>query len=145
MGGDAVREKLVWSDEFSIGVRALDQQHRALIRLVNSLAECVGSADERAVVSETLTGVIQFAKVHFGDEERLMAEHDYPQFAEHRESHAQFLLKAVDFTSAHALRVAGVPERLHEFLATWWTDHILDEDLKFGEFLQRKQTRHQAK
>lgn len=143
--GDAMnrystRGKLVWSDKFSIGVPALDEQHRAMIRMVNALTSCDGSSDDRDVVSETLTEMVRFARIHFGEEEHFMAAHEYPDLDYHRQLHAQFLLKAVNFSSAHGLMVASVPERLHEFLVLWWSNHILGEDMKIKAFIEQTQS-----
>jgi hemerythrin len=140
-----VGEKLVWADDFSIGDPTLDAQHQSILRMINCLTICEGSAVEPNVVSETLTQMMQYATEHFEDEERYMAEIGYPDLDAHRDCHAAFLLKAVNFSTAHGLKIARVPERLREFLMTWWSDHNLGEDMKIKEFVQQKQSRRRAK
>jgi len=134
-------DRLVWTEDFSVGVRVLNAQHKKIIGMIDSLIPSEESPVNPEVLSETLTAVIQYAREHFKEEELLMKEHGYPELDIQRSQHKQFLLKAVDFCMAERLQVAGVPERLQTYLTEWWNLHILEEDMKYKPFFQQRGVR----
>ncbi len=135
-------EKLVWGEESSFGIGILDEQHKLIIRMINTLESCSGSPNEAEAVSETLTEMIHHAKEHFAEEEHFMREHGYPELDAHHVLHKDFLHKIVRFsTAAHAL-VPGLAERLQTYLVDWFSQHVLFEDMKIKEFVEDKRTRN---
>lgn len=87
--------KLVWEDSFSVGVALLDEQHRRVIEMINSLAE---ARLEREVLSETLVKMLDYAREHFEAEEHLLAQHGYPDLALQRSEHLAFRKKTAAFS-----------------------------------------------
>ncbi len=134
-------DKLIWTEDFSVGVSVLDFQHRRIIDMINPLIRSEDSPVAPEVLAETLTAMIQYAKQHFSEEERLMREHGCPDLDVQKSQHKQFLLKAVDFCTAESLRVVGVPEMLQTYLKEWWNQHILEEDMKYKPFFQQRGVR----
>jgi hemerythrin-like metal-binding protein len=134
-------DKLVWTKDFSVGVSVLDAQHRRILDMINSLIPSEESPVAPEVLLETLTAVIQYAKQHFEEEERLMRGHGYPDLDVQLSQHKTFLLKAMTFCTAESPYVAGVPEKLQTYLKEWWNLHILEEDMKYKPFFQQQGVR----
>lgn len=78
---------------------------------------------------------------HFVDEEKALAQIDYPKLAEHRDAHARLLAGARELLAAvHAGRSS--PGEVVEFLAYEVVNrHILRVDRQFFPFLARSGVR----
>ena len=87
-------EPVQWSEKFSVGVRALDQQHQQLIKLLNLLIATQGTINTRSeTISDTLMAMTRYAQAHFKAEESLMEAYDYPGLAGQKNSIAIFAKK----------------------------------------------------
>ena len=134
-------DKIEWSEEFSVGVRLLDEQHKKLIRMVNRLIDAHGAAVNSEAVSEALTEMTQYARSHFKDEEQLMLDHGYPEYASQKEQHKAFVKRTVSLCTATSARVEDVPRKTVAYLRDWWTHHILREDMEYRSFFEEKGVR----
>jgi hemerythrin len=134
-------DRLIWTEDFSVGVRVLDAQHRRIIGMMNAIIPFKEFQVDSKLLSGALTAMTQYVMQHFKEEERLMEEHGYPGLDSQRSEHKQFLLKTVDFCTAEGLRVVGVPDKLQTYLREWWRQHILDEDMKYMPFFRRRGVR----
>ncbi|MFN3533222.1 MAG: hemerythrin domain-containing protein, partial [Candidatus Brocadia sp.] len=65
-------EKIVWSENFSVGVRVLDDQHKQIVTLINILIEMSDAKIDSEIISDTLTKMTQYAINHFSKEEEYM-------------------------------------------------------------------------
>lgn len=72
------------------GVQNLDDQHHQLIEIINSLGDYLDTNDFKSL-THTFTDFRQLLVAHFGDEEALMAETDFPGTAEHIYHHKDLL------------------------------------------------------
>jgi hemerythrin len=132
-------ETIQWSEKFSVGVEVLDQQHQQIIQVLNRLLSTPEAIDTRSeTISDTLLAMTRYAQEHFKTEENLMKAYGYPGLEEHRQEHIAYRKKALDFSTATTLGVESVPQILVTYLFKWWTDHILDEDMKYKSFFAAK-------
>lgn len=126
-----------WSDDFSVGVDALDKQHIVLLGLCKRAAQCLEMEGERLIEDfhEILGQLISYTENHFRDEERLLSANSYPKLAEHRAEHIEYSTRLTGFL----LDVGnGIVDRegLFEYLTEWWTKHILCSDKAYMPFLK---------
>jgi len=130
-------EKIEWSDRFSVGVKAIDDQHRTLIDMTNRLIDTPNIDSNSAVITDLLDSMIRYATTHFVDEERLMSMHNYPDYGAHQEHHVAFMKKTAEFCSVEEGKtvVHGFSDTVLEFLRDWWVNHILGSDLKFKPYV----------
>jgi hemerythrin-like metal-binding protein len=68
-----------WSDDFLIGVEAIDDQHRYFVSQINSIVNAQKNGYPRDLQVRLLGGLLAYAEFHFMGEETLMAMHRYPQ------------------------------------------------------------------
>ena len=120
-----------WSDQFSVGVELLDQQHKHLIELINILAAKPESEISVDSVIHVLEQMKKYAKIHFESEEQYLSEHKYAHLAAHKVQHREFEKKTETFLRAMRLPVDDVPHTVFVFLRYWWMDHILEDDMKY--------------
>ena len=126
---------MTWSSKYSVGVEALDNQHKALMSLLNELhaASMKGKAQE--VAGRLISPIVSLAKEHFSAEERLMESPNFPGLAEHRAKHREMTELAAEFISRHAKGDATVYTPLLYFVRDWFTKHMKTEDQEYASWL----------
>jgi hemerythrin len=131
-------EKISWKEEYSVGVEKIDRQHRHLFEIINKLIDRSGSSSDSALVSETLTEMLNYAKEHFTTEEELMQEYGYPEIESHKEQHIYFFKTTAELSINALNNQSMVSREIVEFLKLWLTLHILKCDMKYKEFFKAK-------
>ena len=131
-------EKIVWSDELSVGVKVLDDQHKQIIRTINKLIEKPHAAVDSITVSDALDEIRKYASQHFQLEEQLLEENGYPGLEQHKAEHKTFRLKTVELCFAAMNHEDEVPDTLLKYLREWLLHHILQEDMKYRSFFSGK-------
>jgi hemerythrin-like metal-binding protein len=127
-----------WDDSFRVGVDEVDRQHHRLVELVNELHREMSGRRGTEALGRILEGVVDYTKNHFAYEEKLMREHGYPQFQEHRAGHEKLTAQVLEFQRRFAAGDANMLSTLLAFLCEWLTGHIKGADRAFGPFLNEK-------
>ena len=131
-------EKITWGENFSVGVRDLDAQHKQIVMLVNTLIEMSDTKVDSEIISDTLTKMTQYAIDHFKTEEQYMLEYGYPEYSSQRKQHLEFKRKTVDLCMETMAHKVTVPTEIFTYLRSWWTNHILQEDMKYKKFFNER-------
>ncbi len=124
-------QTFVWGEEFYTGLGMVDEQHRALIDLFNSLSESLASVDDwgDAPVLLAFSQLMDYAKHHFSLEEALMREYslDERYVAKHLHLHGEFSRQVQAMWSARA-SMSNPAEVFLAFLTSWLCLHVLGVD-----------------
>ena len=130
-------DKIEWSDEYSVGVDAIDTQHKTLIEMTNQLIDTPNIDSNSEIIDEMLNNMIKYATTHFVDEERLMERHDYPNFEAHQKQHVAFMVKTEEFCRIEegAFVVHNFSDEVCKYLRDWWVNHIVASDLKAAPWI----------
>lgn len=131
-------EQITWTEEFSVGVARLDDQHKRLIAMVNRLLASPEARADSETISDLLGNMTSYAREHFQTEEELMRQHGYPQLEEQIAQHRAFRKKTVDFCTATTIGVDAVPDTMLNYLREWLVQHILTCDMSYRPFFQEK-------
>jgi hypothetical protein len=67
-----------WSPALSVGIEAIDAQHRQLFSLLNGFHQASTDESDEALLREVVGELIDYTKIHFAFEETLLARHAYP-------------------------------------------------------------------
>jgi hemerythrin-like metal-binding protein len=132
--------KILWHDSFSVGVQILDEHHQTLARLINRLSDCPSGTEHSETVVDAISELVQYALYHFDHEERLMAAHDFPRLAKHREEHSQFCEVITETSYGATLGIIDL-QHLIDYLNRWWKNHILFEDMQFKPYFASRGVR----
>lgn len=132
----AMPNHIQWDDRLSVGNDLLDNQHKLLVEQCNRIANCVSDESEEGKnqFHDILNALMRYAHEHFRTEEELLAQNFYPDLEAHKREHAAFeehLIETLAAASQGKLDKAG----LQQFLRTWLSEHMLESDLKYREFL----------
>ena len=74
---------LEWSDDYLVGIGAIDHDHKILPILVNWLHNEIKGARGEDAVGEALDGLIAYVDTHFAREEQYMDQRGYPELVQH--------------------------------------------------------------
>jgi hemerythrin len=126
---------MTWRDQYSVGVETLDNQHKAILRILNELhaASLRGKAQE--VAGPLLSQLVSLASEHFSAEERLMESTKFPGLAEHRAKHREMAGRIADLASRHEKRDAAVYLQLLYFVRDYQSKHMQNEDQEYARWL----------
>ena len=56
---------MTWNDSFSVGVKAMDEQHKGLVRTLNELHAAMMSGQAKAVSGDLLKTLAKYTRDHF--------------------------------------------------------------------------------
>jgi hemerythrin-like metal-binding protein len=128
-----------WKAEYSVGVDAIDDQHKYLLNLIGRIDIATEDSDAAAIV-EAIVDVRRYAEIHFVEEEDLMREIEYPDLDNHKAMHQRFLEKANEFLDELEQNPLAVSAEISNYLSNWWTHHIKKTDAKFARHLLNHET-----
>jgi hemerythrin-like metal-binding protein len=132
---------VTWTQAMSVGIEALDTDHKMLFGLINQLDTAIAKGESEAIIASVINVLVDYTEYHFGREEAMMAAVDYAGFDAHRTGH-RALVEALNH-----LRAAytggfrqGIETSLLEFMRDWIIGHIQGEDLKYAPFMKGCET-----
>lgn len=129
---------LNWSNAFCVGVKEIDDQHKKLVDMANRLNDAMQIGQGKEALAKILNELVDYTVYHFGTEERLMNQHQYPQQAAHKEEHKKLVHDVSTFKAKFEKGDAAITSEIMNFLRDWLTKHILQSDKLFAKDLNSK-------
>lgn len=88
---------IAWKDSYCIGIPIIDEQHRCIVSIINSIHYFVEEHRELDVLESVINMMNQYTVIHFKTEEAMLKEAGYPPIEEHIQLHKQLIdqLRAV--------------------------------------------------
>ena len=124
-----------WSNSLAVGVREIDNQHKQLFNLVNDLFDAMGKGEGNAILSMTLSDLTKYTVMHFETEENYMKAYNYTLFVSHKREHDKLTQQVVDLQNEFNSGSTRITVKVMNFLKDWLKNHIIQNDVKFGNFL----------
>lgn len=121
-----------WSDDLSVKVVELDEQHKKLVEILNDLHEAMRAGRARDKLGEILDRLIQYAELHFTAEERYFDQFEYPDADTHKREHQDFVKQITEFKEAFDRGSVLLSVTVMNFLSDWAKHHIQGVDRSFG-------------
>ena len=121
---------ITWRDEFSVGVAAVDHEHREMIALINELDQAMQRDASQATVVQALGEIYARISAHFALEEKTMRAARYTHLAVHKQDHEQLLDELLDVIDS--VDDDGRYDRadLSRNLERWFSEHFRTHDAK---------------
>ena len=82
---------ITWTEDLETGILEIDKQHQELFKHIDRLLEACKHGAGRDKVQEVVKFLEGYVVFHFGSEEKLMDQYNYPQTKEHKQAHAWFV------------------------------------------------------
>ena len=132
---------LPWSDEYRVGIRVIDNDHRALFDLINALHDNIQRGEGELITGSTLTALIRYVGKHFPNEERYMKQCGYPDYTRHAAEHENFAQTVRHYKKLFDENPRRMnTDNLFNLLKNWVTTHILEADMKMVPYLRGEKT-----
>jgi hemerythrin len=127
-----------WSNKYSVKVRKFDEQHQELIAIINKLHDAMLKKDSKTVMAGIVESLLRYVNIHFGNEEELMQQFDYPGFHDHKRAHDEMREYVLALSEAYENNKIIISVKVMEFLKKWLAQHILGVDQLYQEFFNRE-------
>lgn len=121
-----MEQLLTWTPDLSIGIAAIDDQHKRIVDYINQLHRAHLTGDREAV-GTVLDQLVDYTMSHFSFEEAMMEEARYRFLPVHRKVHEIFGRRIGEYQRRFA-NDEDVAVELKETLVKWLVDHIKRDD-----------------
>ena len=128
---------IVWKPEYDLGIPILDEQHRGVVSVINSLYFGMQNKHGASMLSPIIGMIHEYTRIHFDLEEDFQRSCDFPNAISHRALHGE-LTKAMSAIGKESISNRD-PREFMEFLKKWWVDHICNKDREFLNYLRDTQ------
>lgn len=129
----------VWDRQFETGIPEIDQQHRKLVQLINTLGRMLVVETETEFFVNSLFEVFDeladYVDYHFRFEEDLMGRyHSVTEHGgSHKQAHADFIRQITEARGSANDHPAEVTGRTLTFLSKWLMTHIVGTDMRMAK------------
>ena len=124
--------QIAWRKSFECGHPTIDEQHRQLFEIGDTVINAVLKSKPRNHIEFLLDELTEHIQAHFKSEEAVLARTRYPLTQEHRAHHAALLEKAQGLRDSYRQGLLDVSELVGFIAYDVITEHIIHEDLKFA-------------
>jgi len=117
-----------WTDDFNVGSKFIDDDHKKLVRLVNDFHEAMEQGRGNDVVGKVLHNLVVYTQAHFTREEAEMQRIKYPKYLAHKLEHDKLIREVTELQSSFASGKAMLTIKVSKFLRDWLMTHIKQTD-----------------
>lgn len=127
-----------WSDDYSVGVKQIDDQHKKLVELINRLFDAMSLGKGREVMASVFEELRKYTTNHFYTEEKLMVVYGYSEYENHKKKHEDLLNQVNELKSKFDNGDMRITLEVIDFLKAWLINHIQKEDQQYREHFAEK-------
>jgi hemerythrin len=127
-------EKVTKSDISSVGDDVLDAQHAVILGYMARVHNHLLAGKGERELFELVDRLDTYCKLHFLDEEKLIGEMDFPEFATHKAQHALFVTHLENFAGRYEEQNSTKNIDDLMFLKNWFLEHIEEYDRKYAVY-----------
>lgn len=128
-----------WSEDLSVGIKSIDEQHNNLIEMINQLNAAMAVGEATTIQDEILLKMSQYTRFHFEYEEELFTQHGYPHSESHIKEHKNLVAQVISLRERSQTDISGcVSIEIMQLLENWLINHIKKSDMKYAPYLRDK-------
>ncbi|OHD60498.1 MAG: hypothetical protein A2014_04090 [Spirochaetes bacterium GWF1_49_6] len=127
-----------WREELNTNIALIDSQHKKLIGIINTLHEAMNHGKGGQALDAVFAELESYTAVHFTDEEKLLAAHQYPELDAQKTQHHDFIEQLARHRKNFENGQMLVSLDVLNFLRDWLIKHIKYLDMKYVPFLTSK-------
>jgi len=132
------RRFIKWSDDLSVGIDMVDEDHKKLLSLINQLQTAAHYQTDNTLIESTLNDLVDYTKYHFSREEQLMEQNNYPDLAGHKEQHEAMVNQVTEFINEYRTDNTRTIDNVISYLKTWLINHIKGTDREYIPYIKDK-------
>jgi hemerythrin-like metal-binding protein len=126
---------LKWTKHYSVGVKAMDDQHIVLVEILNELHAAMLKGKAQSVAGLLFKKLTDYTLKHFTDEETMLEAAKYPGLAKQREEHREESRKLVEFVACYEQGDQTMYPQLLFFVRDWLQEHMQGEDKEYSTWM----------
>jgi hemerythrin-like metal-binding protein len=123
---------LDWTADFELGIQEMDEQHKQLIDLVNTMHASLKQGKNKKEVKDNIRSFVDFASYHFGNEEQYFEQFAYDNAKEHTQEHKAFVKEILQFQSDYSANKIKFLDDLMPYIKKWLHKHFSITDKKYA-------------
>lgn len=124
-----------WTDDLSVSIPEIDAQHKVMIGYINDAYKAMQDRSSGDEIKKILKNLLDYSRVHFADEEKLLMESSYPETKEHQIEHLEYCNRILDFYAQFVSGESNLAVKIAPYLRGWLYNHIMVSDKKYARFL----------
>ncbi len=125
-----------WSPNYSVNIKAIDNQHQELVDILNRLFVAVSKREGDTAIAGILDALVSYTEKHFALEERLMRQAKYKDLEPHMEEHKKLIEQLDHLCKKFMVDEKPIYFEMLSFLKTWLKEHIQGVDRQYSLALQ---------
>jgi hemerythrin len=127
-----------WEPRYSVHIDEFDGHHKRLIELLQKLHQSMLDGQGKNIVGGILDDLKEYTEYHFSAEEKLMQEHNYPEYDQHKAMHVELIQQLNELIDNYKKGNSQISTETYRFLNKWLTNHIMNADKKYTSFFKEK-------
>jgi hemerythrin-like metal-binding protein len=120
-----------WTDQCSVNVETIDNQHKTLFKIINTLYDMVNDGADKDNLRNVFNELAEYTKVHFKTEEDYFDKFNYLESRFHKYMHQEFTKVIKTFDEGFDMNYIHKRSATLSFLNDWLINHVLEEDKKY--------------
>lgn len=133
-----MKDKNTWKDAYNTGVKFMDDQHKYFFNIISSLKNSIEGDECMDNASQIFFRLVHYAEHFLIQEEIYFKEGNFPGLQEHKDLHAGFIRRIIQFQEDYKEDVDHTCSSLLPFLDEWFENHILKYDREAVGYLKEK-------
>jgi hemerythrin-like metal-binding protein len=124
---------LNWRAEYSVNEELLDNHHRQLFSILNTVYENVMNSLEVCSVLPLIDELLEYTRSHFTVEEQHMRDKGYQVIDIHISKHREFTNTIEAMKTHYNGNNLEAAQELMVVLGEWLLQHVLKDDMKYSQ------------
>ncbi len=125
-----------WTEDLGVGIAGMDDEHRRLVELLNTLGVAMRGKSRREVLKAMVHAFVEQARAHIANEEREMGEHGYAELDSHRAEHERFSVELSALERRTSEAGFAVKTETVDHLKAWLCAHFKGADGLYRKCLE---------
>ncbi|MGZ8473712.1 MAG: bacteriohemerythrin, partial [Candidatus Deferrimicrobiaceae bacterium] len=104
-----------WKNDFAVGIKEMDDQHKDFFNILNRLGEAAGGNKGMQVVAPVLRQLSEYSRHHFSEEENWLKVIAYPGLQYQKKQHEFFISQVTELQDRYSRGDGNIPKSTLEF------------------------------
>jgi len=135
-------KKFVWTNEYSLGISIIDEQHQHFFEIVNQIYDMLEkSKNNKDDLIQIIKELKDYAFFHLATEEKYFNQFAYSDIANHMNAHTMFRVKAGEYSDRINNEKEDLPKlalEITDFAKNWLSMHIIIADKMYAPLFKAK-------
>ena len=129
---------ITWKDEYSVGIKSLDDDHKRLIYLLNQFKTAYDYDTSAEFERQALEQLVEYTRFHFTREEEMMQQAGYEDFENHKQQHNNMIAQVEQFVGLYNREGHDSLNEVSTYLTNWLINHINGTDKQYTQVMLNK-------